>query len=127
MTVVTDVDLRGELGEARDQRQRPTCLAFAVSAAHEASRKSAEYLSTEALFYCGAQRSHRDPKRGLSPTVVGETLKEDGQPVETAWPYLPDTPDAATWKLPAMSVPPHKAAVTFVPRTSAEVRAAVGA
>lgn len=125
MTVMTDVDLRAELGEARDQRRRPTCLVFAVSGAHEASRKSAEYLSTEVLFYCGVQRSHRDPRRGLSRTAVGEALREDGQPVENAWPYLPDSPDAASWKLPAISVPSHKAVVTFVPRTSAEVRAAV--
>ena len=127
MTVVTDVDLRTELGEARDQRQRPTCLAFAISAAHEVSRKIPEYLSTEFLFYFGVRRSHGNPKRGLSCTAASYALRDDGQPVESAWPYLPDSPDASTWRVPAISVASHKAVVAFVPRTLAEIRALVSA
>jgi C1A family cysteine protease len=127
MSVMTDMDLRPTLGDVRDQSRRPTCLAFAASAAHEASRTSTDFLSTEFLFFAGAQRSHRNPKRGLSTTAVAEALRTDGQPVESAWPYQPDNPDAATWKCPVISVPYHRATVTFVPRTVTEIRGVLGA
>jgi hypothetical protein len=124
MTV--DIDLRQMLGVARDQGKRPTCLVFAVSAAHEASRSSTDYLSTEFLFFTGAQRSHRDPRRGLSTTAVREALSSDGQPVETAWPYQADSPIPSSWKVPPISEPAYKATATFMVRSVAEVRDVLG-
>lgn len=126
MSIVVDVDLRHLLGAARDQKRRPTCLAFAASAAHEAIRGETDYLSTEYLFFHGVQRSHRDPSRGLTPAAVAEALHKDGQPFESAWPYLAETPGASSWTLPAMSQVCHKAQVTFAPRTVQEVRRVVG-
>ena len=127
MSVATDMDLRGKLGDVRDQGHRPTCLAFAASAAHEASRTATDFLSTEFLFFAGAQRSHRNPRRGLSTIAVAEALRTDGQPVESAWPYQSDNPDAATWKCPPISEPYHRATVTFAPRTVVAIRALLGA
>ena len=121
MSIIVDVDLRSKLGDTRDQRQRPTCLAFALSAAHEASRVSNDYLSTEFLFFSGAQRSHRDPSRGLTRTAVEEALREDGQPCEAAWPYRVEPPAAANWKAPENCEPLHRATVTFTSGTLTEV------
>jgi hypothetical protein len=125
MSLTIDMDLRSILAEARDQGPRPTCMAFAVSAAHEASRGSTYYLSPEFLFFSGAQRSHGDPKRGLTPAAVADALLKDGQPAEEAWPYGQTVPDIGTWKPPKKCDPVFKASVTFAWRTLAEVRALI--
>lgn len=122
MSVTIDIDLRDQLGEARDQGARPTCLVFAVSSAHEARRSASEYFSPEFLFYSGAQRSHKNPRLGLTPDAVRAALLHDGQPPETAWPYASATPDESTWKPPPLVEPLNKATVDFAPRTIAEVR-----
>ena len=122
MSVTVDIDLRNKLGEARDQKQRPTCLVFAASSAHEASRPVTEYLSVEYLFYIGAQRSHQDPNRGLTQSAVQTALQENGQPTEAAWPYQHEAPEAANWKPPAITAPYHRATLDFGPRTTDEVR-----
>ncbi|WP_437486756.1 C1 family peptidase [Sorangium sp. So ce1014] len=122
MTITIDADLRDRLAEARDQGQRPTCLVFAVSAAHEAKRGSSDYLSPEFLFYSGVQRSHNDPKKGLTRSVVRDALIHDGQPPEIVWPYAVKTPDASNWKPPAVTVPTHKATIAFAQRDVVQVR-----
>lgn len=122
MTMNVETDLRNMLGPARDQGIRPTCLAFAATAAHEASRTTTDYLSTEHLFFSGVQRSHGNPERGLNPTSVSEALKYDGQPVEEAWPYQDQVLDVATWVPPSTTQAFHKAAIVFLPRTVAEIR-----
>lgn len=123
MSITIDVDLRDQLGAARDQGTRPTCLVFAVSGAHEAKQKSSEYLSPEFLFFSGAQRSHKDPGRGLTRTAVREALVEDGQPTESAWPYLSKAPSTKDWKPPpGIAVhAAHKATIDFSDRTVGEV------
>ena len=50
------VDLRGDLGPARDQDPRPTCMAFAASDAHGAARDGWEPLSTEWAYYHALKR-----------------------------------------------------------------------
>src|SRR6267142_2067212 len=103
MSVRIDADLRTKVGNVRDQRTRPTCLVFAVTAAHEVARQASEYLSTEYLFFAGVQRSHRNPNRGLSTNAVTEALRDEGQPVESSWPYLQMPPDAKNWKPPVVA------------------------
>lgn len=125
MSLTIDMDLRSMLGMARDQGPRPTCMAFAVSAAHEASRASKDYLSAEFLFFCGAQRSHGDPNRGLAQPAVADALSNDGQPAEEAWPYRQIVPDIATWKAPSNCEPVLRASLAFASRTLAEVRALI--
>jgi hypothetical protein len=83
------VDLRGSFGAARDQKPRPTCVAFAASDAHAAARPGWEPLSAEWAYYHALKRD-------------GGLLKSDGQPVESDWPYIkaPIT-DLKSWKPPA--------------------------
>jgi hypothetical protein len=120
MTVSIDVDLRDRLNAARDQGQRPTCVVFAVSAAHE-FRRGPEYLSPEYLFFSGAQRTHKDPRQGLTRNAVRDALMLDGQPPEATWPYSAVHPTASAWKPPS-SAATHKAGIDFVIRSVAEVR-----
>ena len=121
MRIIVDTDLRPLLRPARDQGQRPTCLAFAATAAHEASRNDVGYLSTEHLFFSGVQRSHRNPRRGLNRASVAEALKYDGQPDEAAWPYSEQMPDSVTWTPPATTDTFHKATIVFSPRSIGEI------
>ncbi|WP_437334269.1 C1 family peptidase [Sorangium sp. So ce394] len=122
MTITIDADLRDRLAEARDQGQRPTCLVFAVSAAHEAKRNSHDYLSPEFLFYSGAQRSHKDLKKGLTRNAVRDALMYDGQPLDAVWPYAVKAPDASDWRPPADAALTHKATIDFSQRSVAQVR-----
>ncbi|MFO0591853.1 MAG: C1 family peptidase [Polyangiaceae bacterium] len=122
MNITIEIDLREKLAPARDQRQRPTCLVFAASAAHEFKRGPGEVLSPEYLFYSGAQRAHKSPDKGLTANIVREALQLDGQPGEEAWPYLDATPPASEWKMPTISAPIHKASLDFASRTVADVR-----
>ncbi len=100
MTVL--VDLRSDFGPARDQGQRPTCLAFAASDAHAAQRPSWQPLSCEYAFYQAQQRSGSSPLRGSHLPAMLDVLRYDGQPEERGWPYLITNPrDVATWGPPA--------------------------
>lgn len=80
------IDLRSRLGVIRDQGHRPTCLAFAASAAHESTLALAEYLSVEALhFFANAGDSH--PGEGTTIDAVVTALELNGQCMESDWPY----------------------------------------
>lgn len=103
MTAVTILtDLRTELGAARNQGPRPTCLAFAASDAHAAVRPGWTPLSCEFVFYYAQRRAGRTPDSGATLTAMLATLREEGQPEETGWAYLPATPtDPVLWSPPA--------------------------
>lgn len=126
MSICVDTDLRSLLGPARNQGPRPTCLAFAATAAHEAGRHASCYLSTEYLAFHGAQRSHCTPERGLSPESVAEALEYDGQPEETVWPYSTKMPDSPTWAPPTTTYTSYRAHIRFSVRSVSEVREMVG-
>lgn len=102
MSVVTvSVDLRTSFGLTRDQGSRPTCLAFAASDAHAALRAGWSPLSCEYAFYHAQRRACRPPDTGALFSSMLETLREDGQPEESGWPYLATTPaDAGSWVPP---------------------------
>jgi len=85
-------DLRHRFGPARDQGARPTCLAFAVSDAHAVLREPWTALSCEFAFYHAQRRARRPPTAGARLVEMLATLKEDGQPVESDWPYLVSLP-----------------------------------
>lgn len=103
MTAVTVLkDLRAELGPARNQGRRPTCLAFAASDAHAALRSGWAPLSCEFIFYHAQRRAGRPPDKGATLSAVLTTLRQEGQPAEAGWPYLAATPpDVASWTPPA--------------------------
>lgn len=96
-------DLRGRFGSARDQGGRETCLAFAMSDAHAvALGRPWSSLSCEYLFYHAKQRDKTPAHVGTTIPAIRAALEHDGQPVETAWPYLKALPaDLTQWKPPA--------------------------
>ena len=103
MTAVTVLkDLRAELGAARNQGARRTCLAFAASDAHAALRTGWSPLSCEFAFYHAQRPAGRPPDTGATLPAILATLRLDGQPEEGGWPYLMATPaDVATLTPPA--------------------------
>ena len=107
MTQITvQKDLRSELGAARNQGPRPTCLAFAVSDAHAALRAGWSPLSCEYAFYHAQRRGGRSPDSGATVPDMLAALRFDGQPEETGWPYLAATPtDLGAWQPPAAPGP----------------------
>jgi len=85
-------DLRARLRPAGDQGRRGTCVAFAVTAIHEADRGPSdadgtpEDLSEEVLFW-GAKQIDGDLADGTRLTSAHLALQRWGQPVEALWPY----------------------------------------
>ncbi|MGC2661303.1 MAG: C1 family peptidase [Bryobacteraceae bacterium] len=94
MSIEIRKDLRHLLGSARDQKQRPTCMAFASSDVHASVRGVPfEELSTEFAYYHAAKRrSPFSPGAGVSMTNMLDAIREDGQPLESGWPYLEQLP-----------------------------------
>lgn len=113
-------DLRTRFLPARDQGPRPTCLAFALSDAHAASRPPHSRLSPDYLFFHALKRTtSRDPDVGVPLAAATGALKDDGQPLETAWPYASTLPtDRSIWRPPAgvqtfsADASPHAGGVT---------------
>jgi hypothetical protein len=102
-------DLRGQFGPARDQGRRPTCLAFATSDTHAASRGPWEELSSEHLFYEAKKFDQSDPQKGARIGSVRHVVENIGQVTEVEWPYLTKLPDDLTmWTPPAGLNPLHK-------------------
>ena len=95
-------DYRGRFGPARDQGSRPTCLAFAMSDAHAAALTPWDPLCCEYLFFHAKRRDGKPPNTGATMRAIREAVELDGQPVETAWPYLNALPtDLKRWNPPA--------------------------
>lgn len=94
MTITTEIDLSAKAGPVRNQGKRPTCVAFATSDIHAAARTSTYTpLSVEYLYYHACRRSPQFlPGNGVTLTKALEAVELDGQPEETAWPYLIDLP-----------------------------------
>ncbi len=109
MTITAAVDLRAKFGEVRDQDPRPTCVAFAASDAHAAQRGAWQPLSTEWAYYHALQREGGAPDDGVTLGSMLATIQLDGQPIESAWPYITcDITDVATWNPPAHGKPLYK-------------------
>ncbi len=86
MSITIEVDYRPNLGVVRDQGERPTCLAFAATAAHEFARESTEPLSPEYLHYFSSRNS---TSAGVTFSEVTQALRVEGQATEIACPYWP--------------------------------------
>jgi C1A family cysteine protease len=99
------VDLRSSFGMARDQDPRPTCLAFAASDAHAAARAGWQPLSAEWAYYYSLKRDGGLPDEGATLSAMLETLRSDGQPIESRWPYIKaHITDISAWTPPAGAV-----------------------
>ena len=109
MAIVMVRDIRPQLGQARNQGSRPTCIAFAFSDGHAATRGVLEPLSTEHLFYHAVQRTPgRNPSGGVNMPNCIAALSRDGQCPEAGWPYLDAAPDLERWTPPATAKPSFK-------------------
>jgi len=80
-------DMRSSLPRARDQGQRPTCLAFAVSDAHMLVTGQGGLLSPEYLHFHASKRAAVSLNEAVSVAQIREALRLDGQPLEVACPY----------------------------------------
>jgi C1A family cysteine protease len=80
------VDFRQSLPKVRDQGERPTCLAFAVTAAHELAHAKANHLSEESLYW-GCKRLDNDDSPGSTFVSAAGALDRWGQCLEETWPY----------------------------------------
>lgn len=95
------MDLRTSFGRARNQGERPTCLAFAASDTHSFVRGTKDLLSAEHAHYGARRRSPPlDPDAGASLALMIEAIRDDGQPREEGWPYLSVAPPSASWAPP---------------------------
>lgn len=94
-------DLRSEFGPARDQGQRPTCIAFAASDTHAGVRPGWDPLSAEWAYYHAVLRDGGKPEDGATFASMLKVLEADGQPHEVGWPYITaPIVDVARWKPP---------------------------
>lgn len=109
MAIVMVRDIRPQLGPARNQGSRPTCMAFAFSDGHAAARKVLEPLSTEHLYFNAVQRTPgRDAHGGVNMPTCIAALAGDGQCAEVGWPYLDLAPASDRWTPPATATPSFK-------------------
>jgi hypothetical protein len=106
MIISVKSDLRASFGPARDQGSRPTCLAFAMSDAHAVARADLSPLSSEFAYFHAQRRASRPPSVGATLPAMLSAIREDGQPLETGWPYLTSVPaDLTRWTPPATAKP----------------------
>lgn len=97
------VDLRPSLPAVRDQGQRGTCLAFAVTAAHEIARSAPavpDDLSEEALYW-GCKRTDGNWVGGTTFDSASAAIARWGQPLEIVWPYDGTRADGVAYAAPS--------------------------
>jgi C1A family cysteine protease len=98
------IDLRHLLPKIQDQGDRGTCVAFAVTSAHERKRhqlsNALEKLSEEFLYW-ECKQIDGDLEEGTTFTSAAEALLKWGQPKDEIWPYTP-----VSSELPDRYVPP---------------------
>lgn len=82
----TGVNLRPRLPPVGDQGRRNTCVAFAVTAAHEDIRSQRDDLSEEGLYW-GCKRLDGISAPGTTFAAAGQALSRWGQPLQELWPY----------------------------------------
>lgn len=93
------VDLRASLPVVLDQGTRSTCLAFAVTAAHERVRNVQSGVVEdlcEELLYWSCKQIDGDRESGTTFSSASVALVEQGQPHEDIWPYDGFRDDADT-------------------------------
>jgi hypothetical protein len=112
--VARRVDLRSKLGTARSQGWRSTCLAFAISAAHEVDLfDDIDITDTCEEYLHWASKQHDDPGPGTTFPAARDALANHGQPLEEVWPYEPDRDDENPgYQPPALA---HTAAPRWTP------------
>lgn len=111
-SIVISTDLRSKFGPARNQGQRPTCMAFTASDGHAYEHRCPE-LSAEYLFFKGVDRtSKKDRTAGIPLRIASAVLEHDGQPEESRWPYIADLQPSDSWEPPADLEPIYRRSST---------------
>ena len=97
------ISVRGNQSVVKNQHDRPTCVAFAVTALHEHAfdvlmglKRTAEVdLSEEFLYYHCKQRDGLGANsNGTTMSAASASLGTEGQSLETLCPYQPPSPKA---------------------------------
>lgn len=99
------IDLRQPIWPVRDQAPRSTCMAFAVTAAHELVHKSPGIDLSEAALHWAFKRVDGAKGDETSFVTARSALTARGQTAATAWPYErflatptpPDSIEIAAW------------------------------
>lgn len=124
--ITPTVDLRPSLLSVRDQGRRQSCLAFASSTAHEHKTLSVEHLCVEYLFFHAVARTPgQNPHGGTSMAAAAAALQDEGQPVETAWPY--NSRHLTPWTPPPIASQLYRAVMTLGALDAAGILAALDA
>ncbi|MFC2952563.1 C1 family peptidase [Marinicaulis aureus] len=94
------IDLRNQFGDADNQGRRPTCLAFAASAAHRYCHAAEEPFCVEWLYFYAVTRAGDPPDAGSRIPDTTSVIRDIGQPVDAHWPYSVADPDPGNWRPP---------------------------
>jgi len=128
MGFVIECDLRHMFGPVRDQGERPTCLAFAASDAHAATRAGNwEVLSCEYAYFHALKRDGNCRASGISLQGMLSAIREDGQPPESECPYLLHEPmNDAQWRPPPDASPIYRRASEYRGASVGAIRRRLG-
>lgn len=110
-------DLRDKFAPPRDQGNRGTCVAFAMTAAHEVHRNVGEHLSEEFLYWGSKQWDGLGGRPGTTVEAALNVLASIGQADEGCWPYEPNRDDSL-----GLGVPTHEALTDAATRIWTTVR-----
>ena len=97
------VDMKNDMSPIRDQRRRPTCMAFSASDAHAmALSRPMSDLSVEYAHYSACKRMATfDPYSATTVNAMLSAIRLDGQPPEDEWPYIETLPlDISSYRPP---------------------------
>ena len=128
---MTDVSIKIDLRlrfpiHVRDQGSRPTCLAFAGSDAHSASRGSGTVFSAEHCFYEAHRMTRTHPASGAQLPSMLKVIETIGQVIESEWPYLKQLPsNLSVWKPPSALLNFYRCDSSQLPATLATVTQSV--
>lgn len=100
MSLSITTDLRDQLGPVRDQKKRPTCLAFAASDAHQHAQGHDEEFSSEWLYYHAVSLAGWAHDEGSTIPDIRSVITAPGQPLESIWPYIDVITNVGLWKPP---------------------------
>lgn len=88
MAIQSVLDMSVELGPARSQGLRSTCMAFAMSDLNRVLADAPDVLSAEFLYQtAGALTPAWKPGMGLRTTEAIQATHSPGQPLEVHFPY----------------------------------------
>jgi hypothetical protein len=110
--ITTILDHSSYYKSCRDQGNRSTCLAFAVSDIHSYHHNVYDELSVDYLCHHAAKNTPGWAGEGFGLDVMFSAVSYEGQPLEHLYPYSPNNPLAPLVIPPIGITPLYKAKVT---------------